>query len=325
MSPVTGNFVNQLLRLILLICLPLPVIAQYPGLPTRDQNPLIQGYLIPAVPLASIEGKWSFANALYLTNTYQKDENSSQLLVIDVENTRYDFQAAYALNHWNLGLTVSLIDNQAGHLDTLIEDWHDFFGLPQGGRDQVDNDRLQLLYQQNGEDIINSQNTSSGLADIQLSAQYQLRPGHHLWLVLELPSSESSEFISSQGTDLAAAYAFIHGADARLTQYGHIGISILDNKGLLQDKINEHIIFGQWGLRYRYNANFHWLVQADYHSSLLEDPAVDGLDHSLQAQFVLRLPRVLQQHQLEIFFSEDILPGHAPDITFAIRLSPHNF
>mgnify|MGYP000057739569 CR=1 FL=1 len=56
----------------------------YPGLPTRSQNPLLQSYFIPAQPLVSDE-TWSLAHSLYITNTYQTDQNSAEQLLIDVE------------------------------------------------------------------------------------------------------------------------------------------------------------------------------------------------------------------------------------------------
>jgi len=67
------------------------------------------------------------------------------------------------------------------------------------------------------------------------------------------------------------------------------------------------------------------LLQADYHSPIVNDSELDTLDHSLQAQFALRLPSLIDNHQLELFFSEDVFPGHAPDISFSIRLSTVEF
>ncbi len=304
---------------------PLLVKAQdYPGLPTRSQNPLLQSYLIPTVPL-NAHGGWSFAHNLYITNTYQIDDTDNEYLLIDVENTRYDFQTAYQYNQWTLGLTLSLISNQGGQLDQVIYGFHDFLGFPQGGRDQADNDQINLLYQKNGIDIINSNHPSSGIADIQLSASYALSPSQSLWVVLELPSSESSEFISNQQTDAAVAYSSSHIMSDKFTTYGTLGLSILADSGLFEHQLNNQILFAQFGLSYAYSEQYHFLLQTDFHSSMVKDTNIEALDHSLQGQFGLRLPKLFDHHQLDVFFSEDILPGHAPDITFALRMSSISF
>jgi hypothetical protein len=308
-----------------LLFLPLLVLAQdYPGLPTRSQNPLLQSYLIPTVPL-NAHGEWSFAHNLYITNTYQNDASSNEYLVIDVENTRYDFQAAYQYNQWTFGLTLSLISNQSGQLDQIINGFHSSLDLPEGGRDLVPDDQINLIYQKNGIDIIHSNQSSSGMADIQLNASYPLSPSQSLWVVLELPSSESSEFISNQQTDVAVAYSSNNIQSDQLTSYSTIGLSILADSGLLEHQLNKQVVFAQFGLSYAYSDQYHFLLQADFHSSMVKDTHIEALDHSLQGQFGLRLPKLFDHQQLDIFFSEDILPGHAPDVTFALRLSSKSF
>jgi hypothetical protein len=305
----------------------LPSLAQaqgYPGLPTRSQNPLLQSYLIPAIPLDTNAG-WSFAHNLYFTNTYQTDTSRNENLIIDVENTRYDLQAAYQYQQWTLGLTLSLIDNSAGRLDQIIDGWHEFFGLPQGGRDQVKNDNIQLLYQKDGIDIINTHKSESGVGDLQLSAAYPLSASQFLWVTLDIPSSETSELLSNQQTDLAIAYSSSHAVSNQISGYGTLGLSLLADSGLFQQRLNRQVLFAQYGLNYAYSDAYHFLVQADFHSSMVKNSNLDALDHSLQAQFGLRLPRLFDAHQLDLFFSEDIFPGHAPDITFALRLSPVRF
>jgi len=80
-------------------------------------------------------------------------------------------------------------------------------------------------------------------------------------------------------------------------------------------------MFGQLGIQYAWSADYLLILQSDFHSSLLKQTQMDALDHSLQAQFGLRLPRLFEHYQLDLFFSEDVYPGHAPDITFGLRFS----
>ncbi len=293
----------------------------YPGLPTRSQNPLLQGYFIPAMPITSEHEPWSFSHALYITNTYQSDKNVTEELLIDVENTRYDFQLTYTHELWHFNLNASLISNQGGFLDQTIEGWHDFFGLPQGGREQAENNQIHLLYQQDGQDIINSTQSEQGLGDIQLAMGYQINKASQLWFSVEIPSSNSSEFMSNDATDLALWYSANSISKSSLSTYGSIGIVFPANSGLLKNRLNDHYLFGQFGLNYIFNPAYHFILQTDFHSEIEKYSQLDAFEPSLQVQFGLRLPTLFESHQLELFFSEDIFPGLAPDITFGLRIS----
>ena len=292
------------------------------ALPTRDQTPLLQSYFIPAMPAPSASG-WSVSHALYFTNTYQTDRSDSENLVIDVENTRYDFQLNYWQDLWHFNLNVPLLSNRAGFLDQTIEGWHDIFGLPQGGRDKNPNDQINLLYEKSGTIVIESQQPSEGIGDIQLATGYQLTPQSQLWFALEIPSSSSSNFISNQSTDWAIWYRLNGtGSSSKLNTFGAIGLTFPTDSGLFQGRVNDHFGFAQFGLNYAISDAISFILQTDLHSAIIEDSDLDALGNSIQAQFGLGFDRFIPQHHIELFFSEDILPGHAPDITFGLRVFP---
>jgi len=298
-----------------------PALA-YPALPTRDQTPLLQAYFIPAVARSPDQG-WAFTNSLYITNTYQLDQSHNENLLIDVENLRFDFQASYAQQNWLFNLNIPLIRNSPGFLDQTIRNWHDFFGLPQGGRDQAQNDQLHLLYQNSRGQIFDLGQNDSGFGDIQLAAGYRLTGNDQLWLGVEV-SASSDPLLSSQSTDFALWYA--HSAEARrnLTPYGMIGLSFPADGGLFKHQLNRQFAFGQLGLLYAWRPAYQLLLQTDFHRAIVKHSGLDALGDSLQAQFGLRMARLSADFQLDVFFSEDIYPGHAPDITFGIRLSPRS-
>ncbi len=294
----------------------------YPGLPTRDQTPLLQAYFIPAAPLTPRQG-WAFSSSLYITNTYQRDQNALEDLTIDVENTRFDFQASLAQQDWLFNINIPLIRNSAGFLDQTIVGWHDFFGLPQGGRDQAPNNRILMRYRNTQGDVFSLSQSDSGVGDIQLAAGYRLSPRDQIWLGVEIPVS-NDPLLSSQASDFALWYS--HSAQTRhyLMPFAMLGLSIPAEGGLFNHRIKPLFTFGQFGLLYTWRPAFQLLAQADFHSNIVKHGELDALSNSLQAQFGLRLPRVSPDFQLDLFFSEDIYPGHAPDITFGIRFSPHH-
>jgi len=292
----------------------------YPGLPTRSQNPLLQSYFIPATPLTS-EHDWSFSQSLYITNTYQKEDLIAETALIDIENTRIDIQATYQAAPWYFNINVPHISNRSGNLDQTILNWHDFFHLPQGGRDQSINNQIKLLYQKNSISVVDIEQSDSGLGDIQLALGRQLTSSIQLWIALEIPVADSSLLISNDAVDSAIWISGKLSTFFASTAYYSAGVAFPANSGLFKNLIEQQFGFAQLGLQIPFNADVQLQFQTDYHSPIVRDSALKTFDHSLQAQFVLRLPQLFEDNTLELFFSEDILPGHAPDITFGLRFS----
>ena len=292
----------------------------YPGLPTRDQNPLLQGYFIPVMPVSASDG-WALSQSLYFTNTYQLDRSSDEDLIIDVENARLDIQASWAREQWRFNINIPFIRNSPGFLDQTIVGWHDFFGLPQGGRDQAQNDQMRLYYQNADGVTVDTRQSASAIGDIQLAAGYQLSQTGQLWLGVEMPVADD-RIISNQSADFALWYADSASVRGNFTPYGLLGLAFPADDGVFEGQLKRQFLFGQLGLLYAWRPAYQWFVQADFHSSMIDNSRLDALGHSLQAQFGLRLPKLSDDFQLELFFSEDIYPGHAPDITFGLRLSP---
>jgi hypothetical protein len=294
--------------------------ADWPGLPTRDQNPLLQGYLIPVQPQPANRG-WAAGTSLFITNTHQSDRSGKEKLLIDVENTRLDLQISHRSSEWLFSANLPLIDNRPGQLDRLILDWHDFFGLPQGGRDRAPLDQMHLFWAVDGEPLLDINKPASGIGDLQLSIGRKMGGGNEIWLAIELPGDGDALF-SNHGVDLALWWRRQGLVAARMQGYGGFGLSAISNGGALEGHSKNRLWFGQAGLRYRWRPTVEALFQFDWHSAVVEESRVDGLDNSLQGQFGLSLLRLIDGYRLELFFSEDLWPGHAPDISFGIGILP---
>ena len=100
-----------------------------------------------------------------------------------------------------------------------------------------------------------------------------------------------------------------------------LGISFPADDGTLEGLIVDEIWVAQLGLEYRFSENLVGTAQLDLHSATIDDSDLDAFGESLQIQLGLGFLQLFENHRLDLFFSEDILVGTAPDITFAAHLS----
>jgi hypothetical protein len=299
----------------------IPQATSAAGLATRDLNPVLQGIYLPTlVPVGGGDG-WRLDHSLYITNTLQQESESGEELIIDVENYRYEFALANRSGNWITRVAVPLVANETGELDAVIENWHDFFGLPQGKRDQFARDRIDVHYRRDGKLEYSQTASSGGLGDISLALGYQ-RPGAAAWFAgIELPTGSEDDFSGNEALDFAL-WATRHLAlDEQTTAFGMLGVSFPGDGGNLEGLLVERIWAAQLGVEYRFGDGLAATAQLDMHSRTVDGSSLDAFGNSVQIQLGLGWLELFEQHRLDLFFSEDILVGSAPDISFGLRLA----
>ena len=300
------------------------VVAATIGLATRDQNPMLQAYYLPALGFSSQPG-WQYSHSLFITNTFQTETINNETLVIDAESYRYDFAIAYQQNNWRLNTKIPLIFTQGGSLDGLIEDWHDFFGLPEGGRKSNANDQLNIEYIKNGATIFLQNKADNDIGDIEVSLSYQLasdkKRSTEISVGIELPTGSVDTNSGNEATDIALWLSHTRAATDLTNLYGLIAYSRLGKGGQLDAQLNTGTWVAQLGAEHAFSPKITGILQFDMHSALINDSALTAFGNSLQMQLGLQFRSLIKNHNLDLFFSEDILPGSAPDITFGVRVS----
>jgi hypothetical protein len=298
--------------------------AASPGLPTRDQNPLLQAFYLPSINMQFEDG-FHLSHGLFITNTFQDESRGSEQLVIDVENYRYDLSLAYQQRDWRLSSTLPFITNDSGSLDGLIEDWHDFFGLPEGERPANPDNRIKLSYIRNGETIVDQSSPDSDIGDLSLSIQYLVRKTRHaaieLGFGIELPTGSIESNSSNEKIDTAFWLSGVSQLTQQSRFYGLLGISFPGKGGQLKELVKDRIWLSQLGTEYDFNENISAILQFDLHTATLENTQLRAFGNSLQMQIALQFRNWIPNHAIDLFFSEDILIESAPDITFGLRVS----
>lgn len=294
------------------------------GLDTRDQNPMLQAYYLPGIDIQEDSG-WHISHSLYITNTFQKEDTGNESLLIDVENYRYDFSLAYQNENWRIGATLPLISNTGGSLDSAIEKWHDIVGLPQGGRLENIDDQIYLSYTRDGNVLFEQSSSESDIGDLALSFNYRLLQNEkgitELGAGVELPTGKIDSNSGNEEIDFAIWLNRLHRFSSHSRIYGSLGVSLPGKGGQLKQYLKSQIWFSQLGTEYDFTNAITGIMQFDLHTAALKNSELKAFNNSLQIQLGLQFKNWFENYHVDLFFSEDILVGSAPDITFGLRVS----
>ncbi len=299
------------------------VLASPVGLSTRDQNPIFQAYYLPSIELNSDQG-WQVSHSVYLTSAFQNNQQSNETLILDVENYRYDFSVAYQQDKWRLSATLPFIFNEDGSFDGAIEDWHDLFGLPQGGRTSRPNNQLDIIYTRNGETFFSQTQPTNDIGDIAVSLSYSLAKSNRnlsaISFAIELPTGSEKNISGNEAVDVALWLSQAYQSSKLTSLYGLFGVSLPGKGGQLEPLQGSAVWVGQIGIEHQLYPDWSAIVQFDAHTAFIEGSQLRALGNSVQIQIGLRVNKITQDHDIDLFFSEDILVGSAPDITAGVRL-----
>ncbi len=183
-------------------------------LPTRNQHPLVALYGLP-LPLAARlpgAGAGRIGANVNWSNFGTTDSTDRGSYTLDGEVIEARLQGEHALGE-DFALRGELAWRQlsGGSLDSLVENWHDVFGLPSGSRHRLPEDALLIEYRVGETTLLQFDDDSTGIADIPLSLGYQLTASEHgavaTWLTLKLPTGKAEDLTGSGAVDVALSLA----------------------------------------------------------------------------------------------------------------------
>jgi hypothetical protein len=114
---------------------------------TTNQNPLVAVFGLPPAGRHSIAPKTAVELRVDIASVCSRDDRSEEA---GFSTAKYRFILALQQGfgeRFEFGLEIPYVMHREGFLDRLIIDWHDFFHLPQGERDDLPRDRLAYRVQ----------------------------------------------------------------------------------------------------------------------------------------------------------------------------------
>lgn len=300
---------------------------------TVNRSPLVQIFGLPE-PESAITLEKGRGEAGFFIDIASSDINeaaSRETLLLDGEAYRMTIAARYGVGErFEAGIDIPFVGHNGGVFDSFIEGWHDFFGLPQGGRKEAPHNRLAYRYTKNGTERLSVDDSNAGIGDIRLTGGYQLyrsddprQRAVSLRGSLKLPTGDSGTLHGSGSVDTAL---WIDASDdyrlstGHLTLFGSFGGMMMTRGDVLPDQQRNVAGFGTLGTGWAPAEWIAFILQLSGHT-----PFYDGSDlkelssNSLQLNIggTLKLPGSLF---MDIAVSEDVAVNTAPDVTLHLAL-----
>ena len=267
------------------------------------------------------------------SNQFVGGSAGDEQLLLDGETTRLAISHRQRLGScWQAEMMLPFISHNEGVFDRAIDNWHQFFSLPDANRDNREFDALMYFYEDAEGVRHNITRPQSGIGDVQLAVQYAVRCGATadstnadalLRAGVKLPTGNPDEL---RGSGEADAFADWQSPIWRLRDrwYGGIslGILLMSDTNRFADQKNV-AVYGSLGIQFAAWQKLRLIAQLDGHSAFyksrlreLGDPAINL---AVGGRYLLN-----PAYTLELSISEDAAIDTTPDIVarFAVTYRP---
>jgi Protein of unknown function (DUF3187) len=272
----------------------------------RNENPLLRGLYLP-MPVESGSADGSSVSLTWaLANTINVESRGAEQLFVDGEASMLrlsvDVPLAQALR---VRVNLPLIRDSGGSLDSLIDRWHGWFGLPRGQRPNFP--RYQLNYSYQGLTGVQMNRPHSGVGDAAAElGWYAVEDATRtlaLWGGVEAPTGSAREF-TGNGWRLGAEVGMLQPfGDA---QFGGLA--------------RRTSVFGRAAANFEFTPAWAVTVQLEGQSARLKQTQLRFLGPSLLFSTGLQR-RFGRQWTAQLGFAEDAAVNTAPDVTFFLNLT----
>lgn len=277
---------------------------------------------LPAVAGRSVQThEWQLS--LEHSNQFMGGANGDEALLLDGETTELSFRHRQRLGScWQLEAFVPFVAHNEGQFDRSIDDWHQFFGLPDAGRDGSPFSQLTYSYQNREGEGVGVNTPQSGLGDVQLSVQRSLG-------CRAVVESTKSESIARVGVKLPTGNVRELRGSGELDVYADVQSPVYSNAGRWRaggamgalyvgesDRFarqKQFVVYGSFGAQYVQSHRWRILAQLDWHTPFYTSALTELGEPAVGLTVGLRYLAPDNQ-TVELSISEDVAIDTIPDI-----------
>jgi hypothetical protein len=289
---------------------------------TRNQNPLLLPYGLP-LPLPArlpAAGKTRAGLDVNWSNAANLETSGEREFTLDAETVDVRLRLEHAFgDRWGAVIELPWRSLSGGTLDGFIENWHDFFGLPEGPRRRMPKDRLLIDYQESGDTLLHIEDSASGIADIPLGVGYQVATSDDrslaAWLTLDVPVGDSDDLLGSGALDAALSVAGDMQLSDRWQLFGQVDAVWLGDGDILPEYQQSFVVAGLAGVSWNAWRALDLTVQF-YANSQVFDVPVTGLSGDAVVLSYGGTWRTTGGWRFDFGMNEDIDVDASPDATF---------
>jgi hypothetical protein len=292
-----------------------------PVFAVHNEAALARSFALPALGATQVRTPSSalWRLALDWSNEFVVKQNASESLTEDGETQRYSLYYARGFGAGlELNAALPVLITGGGVLDGIIQNWHDFWGLPNGGRQDAPHDRYLFQYIRNHQTLLMVDQGTVGLGDLELGAGWQALGALALRAMVKLPTGDAGKLTGGNaGGALWADYDPFQGS-ARWFGFVSLGASYNAKGEVLTDQQRQFVGLVGAGAGFRLFRPFALMAQLYGHTPLYSGSAIGALTRDgLQIAFGGRYDFGART-QVNLGFQEDLSVNTSPD--FSIHL-----
>ena len=300
-------------------------------LAARAQHPLALTLLGPrprrAAPVG--EGQLQVGVVSAYSSIYEEDQEAGEKAVFDGEFLQSSLTLRYGLGErTDLELEVGGTYATSGFLDPFINDFHSFFGFPDGGRDKAPTNDYLMRIQRDGDVLYDLEADQAGLLDIPLWITHAVQledegqPGILLRAGVELPVGSESRGRGNGELDYGVGVLFEKSLE-RFTFTGGLDFIWTGQPTAFEqaDVELDDVFQLSAGTEYRLDRSSSLLVQLLWYSPMLSDFGLEEINREI-FDLGLGYARDLGDSlRLQLAFHEDLVAATGNDFSVLAGLT----
>jgi hypothetical protein len=287
----------------------------------RDENPLIRGFYLPLPSDSRLTDGQTLSATFSISNTLNVENRPQESLLVDGESDVLTLTYEDSIGEsWRYRFTAPLIHDSGGFLDSVISDWHRFFGFPQGSRPYYP--KNQIVYSYSGFGNVDITRSQSGIGDVSGEmGWYPIDDPHRtvsLWGGLAAPTGSASKLTGDGAWD---GSVWAHGALrwAKWQVAAELGVAQPFGDEIFDGAAHKTSVFARFAATRALGQQWSLRAQLDGQIGRVEDSEIRFLGPSLELS-VGALRRLGEHWRLEFGIIEDAAVNTAPDITFFLGI-----